>query len=191
MSVLSIPATGQRVVLHVGCGEFHPEKLHPMFRGPQWREVRLDIDPNMQPDIVGSITDMSMIASETVDGVFSSHNLEHLYSHEVPQSLREFLRVLKPGGLALITLPDLQFVAGLVAADQLEETAYVSPAGPIAALDMIYGHRYSVAHGNTFMAHRTGFTGRSLANHLRRAGFAAVRVHRSRFDLWALARKQP
>src|SRR4051794_39138949 len=57
----------QKTVLHVGCGQYSPEKLHPHFRGPGWQEVRLDIDPGVKPDIVCSITDMSAVPSESVD----------------------------------------------------------------------------------------------------------------------------
>jgi predicted SAM-dependent methyltransferase len=161
----------ERLVLHVGCGAANPAKLHATFRAPGWREVRYDIDPAVRPDIVGSITDMAAIATASVDAVWSSHNVEHLYAHEVPVALAEFHRVLKPGGFALITLPDLQKVAELVAADGLEDVAYVSPAGPIHPLDMLYGWRRSIAEGNLFMAHHTGFTARTLDQALRRAGF--------------------
>src|SRR5271168_4915061 len=133
----------QRICLHVGCGPRDPAGLHPMFHGADWRELRVDIDPEVEPDIVASMTDLRMIATGTVDAVWSSHNLEHLYPHEVRLALDEFYRVLKSQGIVLITLPDLQKVAELVAADRLEDVAYVSPAGPIAPLDMIYGHRAS------------------------------------------------
>ena len=36
------------------------------------------------------MTDMSMVDSAAVDAVWSSHNLEHLYAHEVPVALGEF-----------------------------------------------------------------------------------------------------
>lgn len=184
--MMSLP--GQKICLHVGCGRPNPEGLHPAFRTPEWREVRLDIDPAVQPDIVGSMTDLGMLEPASIDGVWSSHNLEHLYSHEVALALGEFRRVLKPGGFALITLPDLQRVAQMVAADRLENVAYISPAGPIAPLDMLYGFRPSLAAGNTFMAHHTGFTATTLAEALGRAGFTNVQVERLDFDLWALAR---
>lgn len=183
------PTAPGRVVLHVGCGPYSPEKLHRHFRGPGWRELRLDIDPAVGPDIVGSITDLAAIATASVDAVWSSHNVEHLHAHEVPRALGEFLRVLRPGGFALITLPDLQRVAELVAADRLEDPAYLSPAGPIAPLDTLYGHRASIARGNLFMAHHTGFTATTLDGALRRAGFGTVRTQRLGFDLWAYAEK--
>ncbi len=172
---------GVRIVLHVGCGPYNPARLHKTFHGPGWRDLRLDI--------VASITALPL-AGQAVDAVWSSHSLEHLYAHEVAVTLGEFHRVFKADGFALITLPDLQKVAELVAADSLEDTAYVSPAGPIAPLDMIYGHRASIARGNRFMAHRTGFTAKTLGNALVRAGFALARVSRDGFHLWALATKQ-
>jgi hypothetical protein len=179
----------QLTVLHVGCGPRNPAKLHPIFHEPGWREVRLDADPGVGPDIVASITDLSMIASGSVHAVWSSHNLEHVYAHEVPLALSEFYRVLRPEGIALITLPDLQKVAELVIADQLQATVMASSLGPITTLDIIYGHSPSIAAGQLYMAHKTGFTATTLGEALLQAGFAKVEVNRSGYDLWALAHK--
>ena len=79
--------TRQLTCLHVGCGPKNGTGLHPAFTGPDWVEVRLDIDPAVQPDLVGSITDLSVLGDATVDAVWSSHNLEHLEPHEVPLAL--------------------------------------------------------------------------------------------------------
>jgi SAM-dependent methyltransferase len=176
-------------VLHVGCGAYAPEKLHAVFRNNDWHEVRLDIDDTVQPDIVASTTDMAPVADGCVDAVFSSHNLEHLYPHDVLLALKEFKRVLKPTGFALITLPDLQEVARLVAMGRLAEPAYMSALGPIAPLDILYGYRPDLAAGNLFMAHHTGFTSQTLMNALTDTGFAVATVQRvpSSFSLWAIA----
>jgi len=179
-----------KTVLNVGCGYPLRQKLHRHFHGPDWREVRLDLDPAVQPDIVCSITDMSPVAANSVDAVWSSHNLEHLQRHEVPLALTEFIRVLKPRGLLLLTLPDLQQVARLVVEDRLEDSAYISQSGPITALDMIFGHTASLALGNSFMAHRTGFTARTLYKLLTEAGFVEVVLRQgTSFDLWATGYK--
>ena len=81
--------------LHVGCGPKHKDRTTAGFNNPDWHELRLDIDESVNPDIVGTMTDMSAVADASVDAVFSSHNIEHLYPHEVPVALAEFKRVLR------------------------------------------------------------------------------------------------
>ena len=179
-----------KTFLHVGCGPKRKDRTTKALAN--WNELRFDIDVTVEPDLVGTMTDMSSVSSESVDGVFSSHNIEHLYPHEVPVAFAEFLRVLKPGGLAVITCPDLQSVCALVAEDKLLDPAYTSPAGPIAPLDILYGHRSAMAQGNLYMAHRCGFTQKVLRGTLQASGFKAVATM-SRgypyFDLWAVASK--
>ena len=48
-------------LLHVGCGRQTKARTTPGFQGREWTEVRLDIDPTVEPDIVASITNMSSI----------------------------------------------------------------------------------------------------------------------------------
>jgi predicted SAM-dependent methyltransferase len=118
--------------LPVGCGAKRKEQTTRGFNTPQWHELRLDIDPAAAPDIVGSMTEMTAVASESVDAIFSSHNIEHLEAHEVPVALAEFLRVLKPGGFAVITCPDLQSVCALVAEGKLLDPCYLPRRGRAA-----------------------------------------------------------
>ena len=177
--------------LHVGCGP--KRKDHTTKALSQWTELRFDIDESVKPDLVGTMTDMSSVSSESVDAVFSSHNIEHLYPHEVPVALAEFLRVLKPDGIAVITCPDLKSVCALIAEDKLTEAAYTSPAGPIAPIDILYGLRSSMAQGNLYMSHRCGFTQKVLTGTLQASGFKSV-ASMARgypyFDLWAVASKE-
>ena len=173
-------------VLHVGCGPLAAEKLHESFRGADWIEVRLDINPAAHPDIVASITDMSVIPSASFDALYSSHNLEHLEAHELPAALNEFYRVLKPEGYALITLPDLQQAAEAIAAGRAEEPVFMTNKGPITPLDILYGFRPFLA-ANPFMAHRFGYTAATLEKALQNAGFLHVSVERDEeFALWAI-----
>jgi len=177
---------GTRLVLHVGCGPRDHYVLHESFRGPAWHEVRLDIDPGVRPDIVASVSDMSPVPDASVDAVYSHHNIEHVFAHEVPRVMAEFLRVLRPGGQALISTPDLQGIAEVIATGRLEERVYRSEAGDITALDVVYGLRRDIADGREYMAHRTGFTVRTLGRKLSQAGFVRVQVMRAAdYALWA------
>jgi predicted SAM-dependent methyltransferase len=178
-------------VLNAGSGPNTARELYPIFASEAWQEIRIDIDPQSKPDLVASITDMrSSVTPQSFDAIWSSHILEHLYAHEVPFALAEFKRVLKPDGFALITSPDLEAVASLVLDHGLDHVAYVSPAGPITPLDMLFGHTSSITRGRLHMAHKTGFTCASLGRYIVDAGFPIVLVKRERFDLWALGLMQ-
>jgi SAM-dependent methyltransferase len=177
-----------QTVLHVGCGHRRKEHLPPGFKTVAWRELRYDINPDVGPDIVGSIVDMAVLPSATVDALYSSHVIEHLYTHEVPKAFAEFRRVLRPDGFAILTCPDLQSIAELVAAGRLLEPIYETGAGPIAPIDIMYGLRPAIERGNVFMAHRTGFTAQSLLDLLTGAGFVRVVTARTNtYALWAVA----
>ena len=126
-----------KTFLHVGCGPARKENTTREFSLGHWRELRFDIDENVYPDYIGTMTDMSAIGDSSVDAIYSSHNIEHLYVHEVAEALSEFKRVLNEDGFLVLTCPDLQEVAKLVAEDKLMEAAYQSPAGAITPLDIL------------------------------------------------------
>lgn len=151
-------------LLHVGCGG------DPM---PEWAfgytETRLDIDARHSPDVVASMTDMGEIGD--FDIVYCSHALEHLYPHEVGVALSEFRRVLKPGGCAMVFVPDLEGVSAT------EEVLFEAPCGPITGLDLLYGYR-KVLPDMPHMAHHTAFVSATLESAFRDAGFEAVEVKR-------------
>jgi predicted SAM-dependent methyltransferase len=140
----------KKSVLHVGCGPKNPEALHPAFRQQQWQEVRLRINPAVQPDIVDSITDMHVVANESVDAIWSCHSLEYLFAHEVPIALEEFYLVLKPNGLVLIRLSNIQALAREGVRGNLEDVLYESAAGTISSTDVIGGHRLTIVGHPSF-----------------------------------------
>ncbi|MFV3077087.1 class I SAM-dependent methyltransferase [Niveispirillum fermenti] len=179
-----------RRLLHVGCGLKRRDGTTRGFAGAGWTETRLDVASDVRPDIVGSITDMSMIPSGSFDGVYSSHVLEHLFAHDVITALQECRRVLSPRGVMVLTCPDMQAAAKEIAEGRLLEPMYQSEAGPVAAIDMVFGLRWAIKDGHVHMAHRSGFTLPVLGGLLSGVGFGQVMVT-SRghpfYDLWAVA----
>ncbi len=181
---------GMKKFLHVGCGPQNKSGLKG-FNSSDWQEIRFDIDPNVNPDIQGTLTDMTLVASESVDAIFSSHNIEHVFPHEVPLALAEFHRVLKPEGFVVITCPDLQTVCEAVVQDKLLEPLYESAGGPISPIDILYGHRGYIQEGNHYMAHKCGFTYSALGGVFLGAGFKEIFGGRrpANFELWLVAFK--
>ncbi len=186
---LNAPASTKKV-LNAGSGKTYPTD-RPLFRNDGWQTVRLDIDPDVEPDLVGSITDLDRLCpANSFDAIFSSHSIEHLFAHEVLPALKGFHRVLKDDGFGLITCPDLETVLAQVLKNGLDAELYVSPSGPITGLDIVFGHTRSIARGNVYMAHNTGFTAARLGNVLFQAGFATVAVDRIGWDLWAVGMRE-
>jgi len=133
---------------------------------------------------------MKLVETGSVDAVYSSHNIEHIFPHEVPIALSEFYRVLKEDGIVVITCPDLQSAGKALTQDKLFETLYESPMGPVTAFDVLFGHRKTTADGNVFMIHKGGFTYSTLDMAFYKAGFKARCGKRVAFALYLVAFKQ-
>ena len=182
------PAAAARRVLNIGSGPRSIRKPNAIFDSASWGEVRMDLDPGVKPDVIGSMIDMrEHFTAQSFDAIWSSHSLEHLHSHEIPLALKEFHRVLKADGFALISCPDLETVMTLFLAHGSDHVVYQSPAGPITPLDMLFGHSPSIASGNRHMAHHSGLTADRLGGLLLAAGFSEVVTKRMDYDLWGLA----
>lgn len=177
--------------IHVGCGPKHKNQTTKGLNTSGWVEKRLGIDAPANPDVIRTMTDMLALSAGSIKAIFSSHNIEHPYPHEVPVALSEFFRVLSDDGFAVITCPDLQSVYALVVDDKLADPAYVSAAGSIVPIDILYGHRPAMAHANLYMAHCSDFTKKVLGATLQTSGFQSVVVmaRPSAYDLWSLASK--
>ena len=94
-----VPYTRGRV-LDLGCG---PHKAFPHFIGvDDLTDVRL-AGVSMKPDVVCDVRKLDLFGSASVDSVFSSHCLEHMADYK--SALREWWRVIKPGGHLCLYLP--------------------------------------------------------------------------------------
>jgi SAM-dependent methyltransferase len=88
--------------LNLGCGPtFHPD----------W--VNIDIRPTDPRVRTGNITNGIPLEANVCDAVYHSHVLEHLSVQEAQFFLAECYRVLKPGGVLRVVVPDLEQIARL------------------------------------------------------------------------------
>jgi SAM-dependent methyltransferase len=180
-------------VLNVG-GNSKDIPIPPHYQG--WQHLLLDIDARRDVDVVCDARELGEFEAARFDAIYCSHNLEHYYAHDVPRVLAGFLHVLKPDGFAEIRVPDLEAVIRKLAGGELglEDELYDSPAGPITALDVIYGYGKEIeSSGEDFYAHKTGFSAQTLNSTLQRAGFQEVwkAPPLSDYEIRALAFRQP
>jgi predicted SAM-dependent methyltransferase len=159
-----------KTLLNVGCGWSNISQIKG-FNNDDWKEIRFDIDKNVNPDIEGTLTDMSLVETGSVDAIYSSYNLDHIYAHEIPIALKEFYRVINEDGFVFVRCPDIQTVCELIAQDKYLELLYESEMGPIYPIDVMYGNRWQIQNGNEYMAKKVGFTYSALNASFAEAGF--------------------
>jgi len=178
-----------KMLIKLGAGEKGAAWLPAMFA--DWREVRVDVDATMAPDILADMTDLSAIESGSADAVWVSHGIEHLYLFEVSKAIAEIYRILADDGFFCVIVPDLQILAEYIASDRLHEVVYQSPAGPVIAHDMLFGFGPHLAQGRSSMAHKCGFTPTLLLQKLQEAPFAEIVLQRrASHELAAVASKR-
>ena len=176
-----------KTFLNVG-GNNKAIALPPIYAG--WEHHMLDIDPRAKPDVLCDARLMTTLPPAVYDSVYCSHNLEHYFRHDVPKVLAGIRHVLKADGFLHLRVPDMAAVMQVVVQKNLdiEDTLYQSPAGPISALDVIYGFGLEIERsGNDFFAHKTGFTTKSLIAILRVAGFPHIFVGTGNLEISAFA----
>lgn len=138
-----------KVRVHLGCGSI----VIPGY-------INVDMMPLPHVHYVGGAQELSMFDDESVDLLYACHVLEHVPRRELIVTLSEWRRVLRPGGVARISVPDFDL---LLKARDAE--------GSIAVIqDALFG---SFEHA--FDVHHSAFTEESLTQLLGKSGFSSVR----------------
>jgi hypothetical protein len=59
----------RKVWVNAGCGPRTGVYRSPLFN--DWREIRVDVDPMAEPDIVADVTDLSPLRDGMADAIWS------------------------------------------------------------------------------------------------------------------------
>ena len=100
-------------------------------------------------------------ADAEIERIYSSHALEHISKIQVVPTLKEWHRVLKPGGEAEIRVPDLEWCCN----------AWLHHQSNDWFMDILFGNQ---EHAGEF--HKTGFTVPIMSLYLNAAGFSSYLV---------------
>ena len=129
------------------------------LRVPGW--TVLDILPGPHVDLLGDCSDLSAVADRSCAVIYASHVVEHLgYDTALLRALKEFNRVLAPGGQVMIAVPDMDILCRLFTVSDLtgDERFHV--------MRMMFGGRMD-AHD----VHLVGLNAQFLTAYLTTAGF--------------------
>jgi predicted SAM-dependent methyltransferase len=92
---VSDPKNNERVMLHLGCGPIDV----PGY-------INVDIKSFPHVHYVHDVFPLEIFESNKFELVYASHILEHFSIPEVPSVLQEWHRILKPGGILRLGVPD-------------------------------------------------------------------------------------
>jgi SAM-dependent methyltransferase len=93
---LRVPASARvRYVDHAG-----PDELREIYA----EELSMHGWPLVEPDVIDEGERLAKFPDESLDFVIANHMLEHV--EDPIEALLHFLRVLRPGGILFLTLPD-------------------------------------------------------------------------------------
>ncbi|MBK6906769.1 MAG: tetratricopeptide repeat protein [Rhodocyclaceae bacterium] len=157
-----------------------PEPLRLHLGG---REVRegwkiLDIEARPEVDFVGTISDLSVFADESVREIYASHVLEHVGFREVLDVLRGIYRVLETGGSVYISVPDMDWLCSWFSAVGLDGTPLYSASERFLLMQMLFGGQV-----DEYDFHKIGLNYDLLSAYLRDVGFRTIE-HVETFDLF-------
>lgn len=123
--------------------------------------LNMDIDQHDGVDIVGDISDLSRFEDKSVPAIYASHVLEHFPHVKTLSVLKEWSRVLRPGGILYVAVPDFK------RSIQIYQTA------PEGLGDWVINYLWG-DQGYPTAFHYVGFDVHRLTKLLKEAGFSEV-----------------
>ena len=156
------------IKLNLGCGD----KILPGYTNIDLVDERA----GNQPDIVCDIRDLTL-PDNYADEVLTVHVIEHFYYWEAEDVLKEWVRVLKPGGAMIIECPNL-----LTACQRVLENPQSIGPGPEGQQTMwvLYG---DPAWKDPLMCHRWLYTPETLADLMVKCGLERIQRHPAQYKM--------
>ena len=156
--------------LNLGCGD----KILPQY-------VNVDIVSSragMTPDVLCDLRHLKPFADGSASEILSVHVVEHFWRWEVRDILKEWRRVLAPGGKIVLECPNLEVACQTFLEDPQRRSA--EDQGGQRSMWVFYG---DPSWRDPYMVHRWGYTVQSLAELLRECGFVNVRQEPAQYKL--------
>lgn len=163
-------ATERPLRLNLGCGD----KILQGYVNVDVVQTRA----GKKPDVICDLHDLAPFGDNTADEILSVHVVEHFWRWEIRDILREWLRVLKPGGRMIVECPNLLSACQMFIQDP-QQFSREDQRGQ-RTMWVFYG---DPAWKDPLMIHRWGYTPQSLAELMHEVGLTDIRQEPAQFKL--------
>ena len=102
--------------LHLGCGHI----ILPGF-------IHIDIDDHPHLGYRQDASDLSIFDDNSVEVIYASHVLEHISHQRTSDVLKEWARVLKPGGILRLSVPDFNRLLFVYRKEKRDLNSIINP----------------------------------------------------------------
>jgi predicted SAM-dependent methyltransferase len=123
-------------------------------------ETYRSVDIAEGADIVAPMWEIP-VEDNSVEDLYSSHALEHVEMTKVPATLKEWLRIMKPGARGEVIVPNFDYIARY----------WLTGPDRVWAEQMVFGNQTEPGQG-----HKCAFTAAVLRGDLEGVGFEVKRV---------------
>jgi hypothetical protein len=138
----------------------------------------VDARAGKKPDFICDLHDLSKFESNSVDEIMAIHVVEHFWQWEVVDILKEWARVLKPGGKMILECPNL-----ITAAEEFIKNSDEAALGGLEGQRSMWVFYGDPGWRDPLMIHRWGYTPRSLATVMSTAGLIELKQEPAQFKL--------
>jgi predicted SAM-dependent methyltransferase len=140
--------------LHIGCGD---QKL-PGF-------INIDLVYSPAVDIICDAKNLALFDDNSINEIYASHVLEHIYPYQIAETLHEWHRVLVTGGILRLAVPNFDALISL----------YNTTHDLNIVLGLLYGRgcKYPLGENAT---HKTVYTFNSLKRILLHNNFSKIEL---------------
>lgn len=166
---------GDQLKLNVGCG-------------PNVKSGWINIDLSQRADLQLDLREPLPFASQSVAVIYSEHFFEHLeYPDEATNFLLESIRILRPGGIFSVGVPDTEWpLVSYVTGDDMYFRMAQERWHPSWCVTKMHSLNYHFRQGRE---HKFAYDFETLSLVLREAGFSPVERREFNADLDDESRK--
>lgn len=140
---------GGKIYIHLGCGD---------ISSPEF--INVDIYPASHIHYACNVKDLSIFHDEYCNLVYASHVLEHVPYNDLRKVLWEWKRILKPGGILRLSVPDFDKIIDIYKSSSRNINSVLGPL--LGGQETKYNFHHSI------------FNSKYLSDKLREVGFEKI-----------------